>query len=259
MITANIAGNIRRQIGDRVSIEHRDSNDFVVSTPFMFSDGDHYGFAVIRDVNSGQWRFTDEGEVVSKATYAGVDLLAPGRIERTRQAVEFYGLTERDGELSLAIEDGDFGKAFFQFSQACMDISRMTKLSARRSRTAPRGELHTTFERLLRRALPAVQYKQKWHHEDLDPHRIYAVDFQVSGRKSPLLIFTPETDVECLHATIACQHYRQKRLDFEGVAITDDSRSLLERNVIALKDATTTCLAADDEDEVLEFLRSKVA
>src|SRR4051812_24356140 len=116
MISADIASKIRRQIGEHVAIEHRDSNLFDVSTPFIYADGDHYGFIVSRPASGGKWKFSDEGEVIDKARLAGADLLSAGRIERLKSALELYGLQESDGELLMTVGDGNFGEAFFQFT-----------------------------------------------------------------------------------------------------------------------------------------------
>src|SRR5205085_3819018 len=90
---------------------------------------------------------------------------------------------------------------------------------------------------LVASALPSIPIERKWHHPEYDPHRIYSVDFSISAHKKPLLVFTPETDMECLQATVSCQHYRQMRFTFDSLAVIDESRHIANRYIISLKDA----------------------
>lgn len=259
MIAADVATKIRRQVAEQISIEYLEADRLEVSTPFMFTDGDHYGFAILRDGGTGRWRMSDEGEVVSKARYQGVDLLGKGRIERLRRMVEFYGLQESDGELSLAVEDGDFGRAFYLFSQACLDVSRSAKMKADRSTKAAKHE-PSPYEELaaiIKRVIPeSAQYEPEWHHPQLDPHRIYAVDFYVKAREVPILVFIASNDLECLNSTVSCQHYRQNQLPFESVGLADESRGMSGRGIIALRDAVTHSFSPDQEEELAKYLKA---
>ena len=259
MITADIANQIRRQVGEKIAVEHSEANRFDVSTPFMFADGDHYGFALLRDEATGRWRLTDDGEVVSKAGYLGIDLLAPGRVEMLRKTAEFYGLNEQDGELSLSVDGGDFGRAFFRFSQACLDINRLAKMPAqRRGATPAKHDLRNKLESVVKAALPSISYVKGWHHPTLDPHGIYGVDIQIESR-IPVLLFAAETNGECLHATIAYQRYRQLEMPFNGVAVIDDAQGVSERNVLALEDAIKVRFRSDEQDELAEYLLQKAS
>jgi hypothetical protein len=263
MIAADVATRIRRQVADQISIEYVESDRLEVSTPFMFSDGDHYGCAVLRNGATGRWKISDEGEVVSKARSQGVDLLGKGRADRLRRTIEFYGLQEHDGELSIEVDDGEFGKAFFLFSQACLDVNRLAKLKADRpARTAKQpSERNARNElvSLVERAISCVNYEPEWHHPQLDPHRIYTVDFYIPVMQRVVLLFVASDDRECLDSTIACQHYRQNRLPFNSVAISDDSLGIAGRNLITLRDAMDAHFSPDQEEELVRFVRTSFA
>ena len=261
MITQDLSQIIRRQVADSIDVEMVAPSRFEISTPFMFSDGDHCGFTVTHDPQSG-WQLSDEGEVASKASYEGIDVLSPGRVERFRKLVEFYGLTESKGALSLPVDDDDFGRAFFVFSQACLELNRVARLPAEKKRKIkPRANFRDKVLGIVEASLPSrAAVERQWSHPDHDPHGIYPVDAYIPTRKSPILLFACGTDLDCLHSTVSCLHYRQMEFDFTGVAVTDEQNGLQERNIIALRDAVNGDLfPVEQGEELAEFLKAKVA
>jgi hypothetical protein len=128
MVSADVVALMRRQVTEGLQIEQEDRERIAVYTPFMYQDGDHCSFAVVRDSANATWHLTDEGEVLAHASYSGVDLLASDRVSRFRETTKFYGLKERRGELTLLVENESFGEALFSFTQACLDIVQLTKL-----------------------------------------------------------------------------------------------------------------------------------
>jgi hypothetical protein len=128
MTPSEIVSLMRQQVTDGLQIEQEDQERIVVYTPFMYQDGDHCSFIVAHDTVRAIWYLTDEGEVLTHASYSGVNLLASDRASRFRETVEFYGVKERRGELVLPVEETSFGDALFTFTQACLDIVQLTKL-----------------------------------------------------------------------------------------------------------------------------------
>jgi hypothetical protein len=128
MVSSDIVTLLRRQIADGLQIEQEGRERVAVYTPFMYQDGDHCSFAVVRDAARAGWYLTDEGEVLAHASYSGVNLLARDRVSRFRDTTRFYGVREHRGELTLAVQNEAFGEAIFSFTQACLDIVQLTKL-----------------------------------------------------------------------------------------------------------------------------------
>ena len=136
MIALDLASALRKQIAQSVRVDAVSDDRIEISTPYTYPDGDHYGFVAMRD--GSNWQLSDEGDVLTKASYSGVDLLAKGHRERLSRTIEFYGLKESDGQLTYDIPEDGFGDGFFAFTQACLDINRLTKLAPERQKPKQR-------------------------------------------------------------------------------------------------------------------------
>jgi hypothetical protein len=259
MIAADIVQAIRHQISDDLDISLKSEGRIEVFTPFMYQDGDHCGFYFNRNEN-GQWEATDEGEVLGHAGYSGVDLLDDGRAEKFRKAVEFFGMHERGGELILPVSDETkFGEAFFRFAQACMDILNLTKLPA--ARRGRESSIRDQVASIITKArIPSAHVVRKWHHPDLDPDRVYGVDFFIKGKSLNLLVHAVKAELACLRAAVASLHYRQTSFPFHGIAIYDDESELPRKAAVSLSEAVdATFSAGADEEEIVEYLAEKAA
>ena len=60
MNTAELEREFKRKVSDEIDIEREGIDRYVVYTPFMFDDGDH--FVIVLKKHDDQWRFTDEGQ-----------------------------------------------------------------------------------------------------------------------------------------------------------------------------------------------------
>lgn len=131
MITSDIAAAVRRQIADDVEISPVSPNRLELATRFLYLDGDRFSCSIARDGAESPWEMSDEGDVITRASYVGVDLLAGGRRKRLLRTAEFYGIKESNGVLTMAIEsENDFGEAFFIFIQGCFEIYRLARFPA---------------------------------------------------------------------------------------------------------------------------------
>ena len=258
MISVDISKIIQEQIASEVQIGSTATDRVQLYCPFSFDDGDSYTFIFVRD-SGGKWTLTDDGEVVSHVSYSGVELLSPERRPRLDKALEFYGLQEAAGALKLEIEGDNFGEAFYRFSQACFEISRIGKFPREKTKAPNKRMSH--LAKIIESPGVAPGFTKDWHHPKYDAQNVYDVDYFVpkGSGKSNVLIFACDTTYECYKKTVACLHYRQTHFQFDGLAVLNPKHEISGASKTAMIEAGATLLQTDDTNEIREFVTSRVA
>lgn len=258
MIAADIVHIIREQVAGDLAFSEIERDRLAVHTPFMYQDGDHCGFVFARDDSTGDWRITDDGEILMHAEYSGA--MTAGRFDRLKKTAEFYGINEVDGELIMNIGSVDnLGTAFFRFSQACLDLVNVAKLPAERKSITP-NKFRTKVADVIYDTVPSDLVTRKWHHPELDPNEVYHVDYRVAGIKSDLLVFAARNDKSCLRSAVSCLHYRQKSFPFIGIAIYEDESQLDPAWTVPLNEAVDKWFDSIDRvAEIKEYIKRKSA
>jgi len=258
MATTNIIAEIRSQVADEMQIEMRSNNRIVIYTPFMYDDGDQCSFQLVRDSAKASWYLTDEGEILNRASYSGIDLLAEDRKSRFCKTAEFYGIKEVQRELFYPVEGNFFGNAFFAFSQACLDILQLIRLKPETKERTKRD-----FNEILRKVVTAVisdeRIEERWYDKESDVNRVYPVDMRINGRIKPLYIYGVTNATHCLMATVSCLHHANAGRKFTGIAIFDNAESIPKRSRIPLMDAVEKTFPSVSANEIKDFLSAQAA
>jgi hypothetical protein len=256
MISENIVHQVREKVADRLGIDAVAPDRISVATPFMHLDGDHCGFVFVKD-QTGNWVITDEGDILTHAGYSGADLLSKGRINRFRKTAEFFGIEEKKGTLSYPVSNEDFGEAFFTFSQACIEISRLVLL---KSESQPKKNVfRLRLANIVDEVAPKLRWDRNWHDERTDPQGIYPVDFRSGDGKRNLFVFGVANEKDCLRAAVTTYHYKQKKLPFDSIAIVDEAKEVSGTSNILLEESGTIPFSSGAMDEIQEFIRQKTA
>ncbi len=145
----------------------------------------------------------------------GVDLLGPGRAERFRVVADFYGVKERSGELRMQATTDDLGDAVFVFTQACIELARLSELpreSSRRTRA-----FTVKFRKVVEKSLDDERLEKHWHDPKRDPQGIYVADYRFAEDGLDWLIFGAGSAAKCWKASSTVQHYKFKELQFKTV------------------------------------------
>ena len=97
---------------------------FKVDIPLSFGDGDQCRFFISKTTDG--WLVSDGGSTIMRASFAGdVDVLDEAHIDRFKQIITFYGISESDGELTALAPDFDLGDVVFGFAQAAIEIVQL--------------------------------------------------------------------------------------------------------------------------------------
>ena len=253
MSTDTIVASFKEKVSREIQLEPQGLNRFVVYTPFMFDDGDHY-VAVLRQEPSG-WLLSDEGHTLMHMSYSDVDLSAGTRAKVIEQVLGSAGVKSEAGELKLAVPNEAFGDALFSFVQA---ISRVTSAAL-----WTRERVKRTFEEDLRNVIEAVvpvtKRKEAYSSPDLDPEGNYPVDYWIDSPDRPCFVFGITNDDHCREATITCLHYERKKRSFRSVAIFEDQATINRRALAQLSDVVGRQFSSLSARERIEgYLRDEV-
>ncbi len=253
MISINLAETIHSQFASEFEVHAIDSNKYAVETPFLFPDGDHCGMHIVVN-EDGSWYITDDGTSMMRASYAGADLLSAGYNDRFRRIIGFYGITEKNGVLMMPGRESKYGDGVMAFTQACIDVVRISKMPKERS-SSTKNKFSASIEKLINRHIPSSSISRRWHHEVHDPDKVYLVDFRLSLGTKPWFIYCANTPMHCLRAAVSCLHYKRKKLPFSSAAIYDPELEIPKTAKEPLEDAIDKPLIMSN-GEVDDFLVS---
>lgn len=256
MIARDVIHAIREQIAERVYIRPFDTNAFAVSVPVLMDDGDPCGFVLSQPRGSGEWVLHDDGGTFRSAELAGVDLLSTALADRFKKLLEFHGLEEKDGELSLHVREGDFADAIFSFTQLRIEAANLAKF--RKERAEPTTQ--PVVERLgnvLSKHLPASCFQANWSHPEFDEHRLYPVDYHIaSGSGEEWLFFGVGSQEACWKAATSCWFLKSNKVDFKSAAAWDHRRKIAKRAKTPLLTLLNKSFPELDDPGVISFIES---
>lgn len=220
------------KVSAKIRLSAEDSERFRVLTPFMFEDGDHLVIVLKKDGN--RWILTDEAHTYMHLTY-DIDERALHRGTRREiisRALSMFEVEDRNGELILEIQDGDYGDALYSFVQTLLKVADVSYLSRERVKSTFMEDFHA----LLREKVSEKRMSFDWFHPEFDSKGMYTVDCRINGMPEPLLVYALHSNTRVRDATIALQQFKAWDMPFCPLGIFED-REANSRNVLARFDA----------------------
>ena len=133
----NLAGlreEFRQKICDEIDIEDQGLHRYVVYTPFMFDDGDHF-VVVLKRKPDDRWFLTDEGHTFMHISYDNIDIWHGNRKSIIDQTLLSFSMTNDSGEIKLDVPENAFGDALFSFLQGLTKITDIRFLTRERAKS----------------------------------------------------------------------------------------------------------------------------
>lgn len=123
MDISTVERSFRERVSEKIQVQPREINRFLVLTPFMFDDGDHLVIAIRKE--GDQIVLTDEAHTYMHLTYwiEENDLLSDVHQTIIANTLSPFGVQDIDGELILEVPDHQYGEALFSFIQAILKLS----------------------------------------------------------------------------------------------------------------------------------------
>jgi hypothetical protein len=226
MNTAELEREFKRKVCEEIDVEREGVDRYIVYTPFMFDDGDH--FVIVLKKRNDQWRFTDEGHTFMHMSYGEIDLLHGTRKSIIDQVLLSFRLANDAGELCLEVSDDQYGDALFSFIQALVKISDTAYWTRERVHSTFMEDFHAFLEQQIPNQRRTFGYYDRQH----DPEGKYPVDCRVNGVARPLLVFGINSDFKCQYAQIALLQFEKWGQQFRSMAIFEDQEQI-NRSVLA--------------------------
>lgn len=216
MNTAELEREFKRKVSKEIDVEREGIDRYIVYTPFMFDDGDH--FVIVLKRHADRWRFTDEGHTFMHMSYGEIDLSQGTRKSIIDQVLLSFRLANDGGELSLEVPEDQYGDALFSFVQALVKISDAAYWT--------RERVHSTFmedfRAFLEEKVPSPRRTFGFCDKQHDPGSIYPVDCKINGMARPLMVFGIHNDAKCRDATITLLQFEKWGEQFRSMAIFED-------------------------------------
>lgn len=221
MTTTNeIIRSFREKVSAEIDLEGEGLDRFIVYTPFMFDDGDHYVVVLRREQD--HWVLTDEGHTFMHLSYADVDLDSGARAKVVDQALAAYRVSRRVGELRLQVPADQFGDALFSFVQALSRIVATALWTRERVATT----FYEDFRALMKETVPEGRLSFDYHDPVTDPDGLYTIDCKINGIPRPCFVFAVANDDRAQKATIACYHHEKHGVRFDATVVFDDQTQI---------------------------------
>lgn len=223
-----IQKSLRNAVSDEISLINEGVNRFRIFTPFEFDDGDH--FSIILKKHDNSVIFTDEAHTIMHLSY---DMDVSALKKGTRQKIltnitSNFGLEENNGELTIKVEDNNYGASFYNFLQALVKISDLSYLSKEQVRSA----FYEDFQNLIEESVPSERLTFNYTNPEFDKDQKYVVDCCINGMQKPIYLFAIPNDSKCKDVMISMYQFERWNIKYNSVSVFEDQETI-NRRVLA--------------------------
>lgn len=252
----DITASFKKTLGAEIELLPEGTNRYVVSTPFMFDDGDEYTVLLKRD-GSG-WYLTDEAHTFMHLSYEmdERDWKTGNRAEIIEQALSMFDVRNHHGELKRRIEDRRFGDALFDYIQAINRIADIRLLT----REIVRSTFLEDFRHVLQDLVPRERRTFDWHDPVHDPDGVYSVDARINEREEPIFVYALSNNNRVKDATISLLKFEQWGVPHHAMGIFENVREISDKELVRFMDVADKLFSSlhGSRDRLESYLKARL-
>lgn len=252
-MSSDLLVEFRNKVSREIDIEQEGLDRFIIYSPFMFDDGDHF-VVILRKKHNG-WYFTDEGHTLMHLSYTNVDIQKGTRGKIVEESLIAHGVTNNDGELLLEVPNESFGDSLYSYLQALSRITTVTKLSQERVAST----FLEDFKNLLNSIVLKDRMEFNWYDPDRDPDAFYTVPYMINHSPKRTFVFPIQSDSACTQAVVICLMFERWNQTFRSLAIFHDQTQIARKYVAQLSNVIDRQFSSLGEQErIKDYFRKEI-
>jgi len=228
-----VVKDFKSKVCEQLRLTQEGEDRFRVFTPFMFEDGDHLAIVLKREHE--HWLLSDEGHTCMYLTYdlEEKDLRTGTRQRIITNALSAFSVTDRSGELVMAIKGEQYGDALYSFIQALLKIADVTFLTRERVKST----FLEDFREFVEKAVAKDRRTFDWHEPVHDPEGLYSVDCRIDiPTEDPIFIYALQSDDKVKDATIGLHQYERWVVPHRGVGVFENQEDINRKSLARFSD-----------------------
>lgn len=253
MIATTLVAEVRRKICHEIDIEQEGDDRFIIFSPFMFDDGDH--FVTILKRQDGRWWLTDEGHTLMHMDYEQTDFRSPSRWKVIENALANHQIQLSGSELRTPMDEPFQADRIFSFFQG---IARITNVTAM-TREMVSAAFMEDFRELMRETLPSGTYQFNYVDSAHDPQGMYPIDCRIDAAGKSWAVFGVGTDDKCNLTALTCKQHSEWDPAFQSVVIYRNIWEMAHRPAGRLTNVANKQFSSiNDQDAIREFFHRQI-
>ncbi len=238
MIKQTLQQKICDQLCSDIQLIERENGKLMLSTPFVYPDGDHYSI-YLRETQPGTIRISDEANTIMRLSYETEDVdkyFKGGRGKLMEQILREHQVQEEQGTFYIDVPIDELSHGLFMLGQALTEIYSLSYLDRERVSST----FYEDLENILENIIHDTDIKLKSNHLALGLQNAenYAIDYSLIRKdEMPLFLFgVPSVDKAKL-VTITLQYLYIQEYPMRALLIYQAQGEVPAKHLSRLTDA----------------------